>query len=127
MLSKHLTQLAKTNQRAFSSSYITAIKAREIIDSRGNPTVEADVHISDGNFFRAAVPSGASTGVYEALELRDKDKNRFNGKGCLQAVNNIHKHLEPALIGLDVTKQEKIDTLMVQTVDGTQNEWGWCK
>ena len=103
-----------TGRRAFSTVYITDIKAREIIDSRGNPTVEADVHVSDGSFHRAAVPSGASTGVYEALELRDGDKNRFNGKGCLQAVDNIHKHIEPALIGLDVTKQEKIDTLMVE-------------
>lgn len=127
MLSRHVRTIASTNQRAFSSAYITAIKAREIIDSRGNPTVEADVHISDGTFYRAAVPSGASTGIYEALELRDKDKNRFNGKGCLIAVNNIHKHIEPALIGLDVTKQDKIDTLMVQQLDGTQNEWGWCK
>lgn len=113
MLSRQVRIITSTNKRTFSSAYITAIKAREIIDSRGNPTVEADVHISDGTFYRAAVPSGASTGIYEALELRDKDKNRFNGKGCLTAVNNIHKHIEPALIGLDVTKQEKIDTLMV--------------
>lgn len=119
--------MGTTTQRHFSTTYITAIKAREIIDSRGNPTVEADVHISDGMFFRAAVPSGASTGIYEALELRDKDKNRYNGKGCLQAVDNIHKQIEPALMGLDVTKQEKIDRLMVEQVDGTSNEWGWCK
>lgn len=127
MLARHAQRFANTSQRTFSTTYITAIKAREIIDSRGNPTVEADVHISDGTFYRAAVPSGASTGVYEALELRDKDKNRYNGKGCLHAVDNIHKHIEPALMGLDVTKQEKIDRLMVEQVDGTQNEWGWCK
>jgi len=65
------------------------------------------------------VPSGASTGIYEALELRDNDPNRFNGKGCLQAVSNIHTLLEPALIGLDVTKQEKIDKVMVEQVDAT--------
>jgi len=83
--------------------------------------------VSDGRFFRAAVPSGASTGIYEALELRDNDKARYGGKGCHQAVDNIHKHLEPALIGIDVTKQAKIDKLMVEQIDGTQNEWGWCK
>lgn len=114
MLSKSITKVTAFGQRNFSATYITGIKAREIMDSRGNPTVEADVHCSDGMYFRAAVPSGASTGVYEALELRDKDKNRFNGKGCLQAVNNIHKHLEPALMGMDVTKQDKIDRMMVE-------------
>jgi len=106
---------------------ISSIKAREIIDSRGNPTVEADVLTSDGSIFRAAVPSGASTGVYEALELRDKDAARFNGKGCLKAVSNINDILSPALTGMDVTQQEKIDRKMVEEVDGTQNEWGWCK
>ena len=105
MLTKHLSTRIYTSQRAFSSTYITAIKAREILDSRGNPTVEADVHASDGSFYRASVPSGASTGIYEALELRDNDKARYGGKGCLQAVHNIHKFLEPALIGIDVTKQ----------------------
>ena len=80
MLAKHAQRLANTTHRTFSTTYITGIKAREIIDSRGNPTVEADVHVSDGTFYRAAVPSGASTGIYEALELRDKDKSRFNGK-----------------------------------------------
>ena len=85
---------------------ISSIKAREIIDSRGNPTVEADVMTSDGQVFRAAVPSGASVGVYEALELRDKDANRFLGKGCLQAVHNVNQVLSPALMGMDVTQQE---------------------
>lgn len=82
---------------------ITSVKAREIIDSRGNPTVEADVLTSDGQCFRAAVPSGASTGVYEALELRDQDPQRFLGKGCLQAVKNVNEVLSPALVGMDVT------------------------
>ena len=82
---------------------ITSVNAREIIDSRGNPTVEADVHTSDGQMYRAAVPSGASTGIYEALELRDKDANRFLGKGCLQAVKNVNEILSPALTGMDVT------------------------
>ena len=89
-------------------STISSIKAREIIDSRGNPTVEADVVTSDGNVFRAAVPSGASTGIYEALELRDKDAKRFLGKGCLKAVENVDNVISPALKGMDVSKQEQI-------------------
>jgi enolase len=106
---------------------IKKVHAREIIDSRGNPTVEADVITSDGNMYRAAVPSGASTGIYEALELRDKDKGRFLGKGCLQAVANVNDIISPALTGMDVTQQELIDRKMVEELDGTQNEWGWCK
>jgi enolase len=77
--------------------------------------------------YRAAVPSGASTGIYEALELRDKDKGRFLGKGCLQAVANVNDIISPALTGMDVTQQELIDRKMVEELDGTQNEWGWCK
>ena len=111
--------------RSFAT--ISSVRAREIIDSRGNPTVEADVLTSDGQVFRAAVPSGASTGVYEALELRDKDPQRFLGKGCLQAVANVNDILSPALKGMDVTQQEAIDRKMVEEIDGTQNEWGWCK
>ena len=113
------------NARNFAT--IQSIKAREILDSRGNPTVEADVTTSEGQVFRAAVPSGASTGIYEALELRDKDAGRYQGKGCLQAVKNVNQVLSPALAGMDVTKQEQIDRKMVEEVDGTQNEWGWCK
>ena len=97
--------IAKTTSmsgRGFAT--ITEVKAREIMDSRGNPTVEADVITSDGQLYRAAVPSGASTGVYEALELRDKDAGRFLGKGCLQAVKNVNEVLSPALKGMDVTK-----------------------
>lgn len=82
---------------------------------------------SEGKVFRAAVPSGASTGIYEALELRDKDEKRFMGKGCLKAVANVHELLHPALKGMDVTQQVKIDRKMVEEIDGTQNEWGWCK
>ena len=82
---------------------------------------------SDGLCFRAAVPSGASTGVYEALELREKDAKRFLGKGCLKAISNVNSILAPALKGLDVTRQVKIDKKMVEEIDGTQNEWGWCK
>ena len=93
---------------------IATIKAREILDSRGNPTIEADVITTDGRLFRAAVPSGASTGIYEALELRDKDKKRYLGKGCLKAVENVHKIIAPALKGMNVTEQTKIDKLMVE-------------
>jgi len=77
--------------------------------------------------YRAAVPSGASTGIYEALELRDKDPKRFLGKGCLQAVKNVNEVIGPALIGMDVSDQVGIDKKMVEHIDGTQNEWGWCK
>jgi len=73
------------------------------------------------------VPSGASTGIYEALELRDKDAKRYNGKGVLKAVENVHKILSPALKGMNVREQTKIDKKMVEELDGTQNEWGWCK
>jgi len=102
------------------------VKAREILDSRGNPTLEVDLCTERG-MFRAAVPSGASTGVYEALELRDQDKGRFLGKGCLKAVANVNDIIGPKLVGLDPTKQKEIDKLMVEELDGTTNEWGWCK
>ncbi|AKL98562.1 phosphopyruvate hydratase [Endomicrobium proavitum] len=97
---------------------ISKITAREIIDSRGNPTVEADVILSDGTFASAAVPSGASTGSREALELRDGDKKRFDGKGVLKAVENINKILAPALLGIEITQQQKIDETMIK-LDGT--------
>lgn len=96
---KFSTKLRTLSTRSFATVTIKDIKAREIIDSRGNPTVEADIITSNGGVFRAAVPSGASTGVYEALELRDKDANRYKGKGCLKAVENVHTLLKPALIG----------------------------
>ena len=99
---------------------INAIVAREILDSRGNPTVECDVYLDSGVFGRAAVPSGASTGVREALELRDKDA-RYNGKGVLKAVENIHTKIQPALIGFDVTQQASIDAQMIEA-DGTENK-----
>jgi enolase len=125
MLSTAQRTLTSHSRRQFAT--IANIKAREILDSRGNPTIEADVITSEGKVFRAAVPSGASTGIYEALELRDKDPSRYLGKGVLKAVNNVHTILSPALKGLDVTKQANIDKKMVEELDGTQNEWGWCK
>merc|ERR1712176_887868 len=105
---------------------IKAIKAREIFDSRGNPTVEVDL-ATETACFRAAVPSGASTGIYEALEMRDGDKCRLSGKGVLKAVANVNDIIGPKLVGMDVTKQADIDKMMVQEMDGTTNEWGWSK
>ena len=100
---------------------ISAIKAREILDSRGNPTVEADVHLSNGIVGRAAVPSGASTGEHEAVELRDGDTHRYLGKGVQHAVQNVVETIAPALAGLEATDQLGIDTAMIE-LDGTPNK-----
>ena len=100
---------------------IIDIHAREILDSRGNPTVEVDVTIEDGTLGRAAVPSGASTGAHEAVEKRDSDKNRYNGKGVLNAVAAVNGEIAEELIGYDVTEQLSIDTLMIE-MDGTPNK-----
>ena len=100
---------------------ITKIIAREILDSRGNPTVEADVYLADGSRGRAAVPSGASTGEHEAVELRDGDKSRYLGKGTLKAVRNIEQHIAPALLGQDAELQSSIDRQMIK-LDGTPNK-----
>lgn len=99
---------------------ITKVIAREILDSRGNPTIESDVFTEKGSF-RAMVPSGASTGIYEALELRDGDKKRYNGLGVLKAVSNVNKIIGPAIIGMDSTKQSDIDKKMIE-LDGTENK-----
>ena len=100
---------------------ITKILGREILDSRGNPTVEADVILADGSIGRAAVPSGASTGEHEAVELRDGDKSRYLGKGTLNAVKNIRDEIAPALLGADAERQSSIDHLMI-ALDGTANK-----
>ena len=100
---------------------ILDIHAREILDSRGNPTVEVDVLLEDGSFGRAAVPSGASTGAYEAVEKRDGDKARYMGKGVLQAVDAINGQISDALIDLDAEDQEDIDAVMID-LDGTDNK-----
>ena len=100
---------------------ITDVIAREILDSRGNPTVEVDVILDDGSFGRAAVPSGASTGVHEAVELRDGDPKRYLGKGVTKAVNNVNKKIAPAVIGRDARDQEAIDDLMIK-LDGVPNK-----
>jgi len=100
---------------------ILDIHAREILDSRGNPTIEVDVVLSDGTFGRAAVPSGASTGQFEAVELRDGDPKRYGGKGVLNAVENVNERIAPALSGLDVTDQVELDEEMLD-MDGTPNK-----
>ena len=100
---------------------IAAIHAREILDSRGNPTVEADVVLADGSVGRAAVPSGASTGEHEAVELRDGDKTHYLGKGVLQAVENVESILAPELTGMDAANQRLLDATMI-SLDGTPNK-----
>jgi len=104
-----------------SSSDIKSIKAREILDSRGNPTVEVDVTLQNGCFGRAAVPSGASTGEYEAVELRDGDKKRYLGRGVLKAVSNVNDKLAKKILGLNSLEQTKIDHLMISE-DGTPSK-----
>ncbi|HOZ52000.1 MAG TPA: phosphopyruvate hydratase [Chitinophagaceae bacterium] len=102
-------------------SFITHVHARQILDSRGNPTVEAEVYTDSGMMGRAAVPSGASTGIHEAAELRDGDKKMYGGKGVLKAVNNIKTTIHNALIGLEVTEQREIDATMI-ALDKTANK-----
>jgi enolase len=102
-------------------SIILDVRSREILDSRGNPTVEVEVLTENGHVGRAAVPSGASTGKYEAVELRDGDKDRFLGKGVLQACKNVEEVLSEALIGEDVFEQRHIDNMMLD-LDGTHNK-----
>ncbi|MBI4382474.1 MAG: phosphopyruvate hydratase [Nitrospinae bacterium] len=102
-------------------SEIIGVNAREILDSRGNPTVEVDILLESGVFGRAAVPSGASTGSREALELRDGDPKRYSGKGVLKAIKNIHAKIAPKLIGMEVTEQVLIDNMMID-LDGTKNK-----
>jgi enolase len=102
-------------------SIITEVVAREILDSRGNPTVEVDVILEDGSIGRAAVPSGASTGAHEAVELRDEDTSRYGGKGVLTAVDNVNDKIAPEIIDMDSTDQLGIDRLMIE-MDGTPNK-----
>jgi len=100
---------------------IVDVTAREILDSRGNPTVEVDVLLEDGAFGRAAVPSGASTGAFEACELRDSRSKRYMGKGVLKAVKNVNEIIAPEVLGTDATAQEELDSLMIE-LDGTANK-----
>src|SRR5574341_1634530 len=100
---------------------IVSVHGREILDSRGNPTVEVDVTLVDGAWGRAAVPSGASTGAHEALEMRDGEKGRYGGKGTLKAVANVNEAIAPELVGLDALDQRDLDALMLE-LDGTPNK-----
>lgn len=100
---------------------IKKVKAREILDSRGNPTVEVDVYLQNGTMGRAAVPSGASTGEHEAVELRDGDKNRYMGKGVLKAVDNVNQIIAKAIYGKNAAEQEALDSLLIK-LDGTENK-----
>ena len=101
--------------------FIEDVIAREVLDSRGNPTVEVEVYLADGAVGRAIVPSGASTGAFEAVELRDGDKGRYLGKGVQKAVQNVEEIIAPELIGMDATDQIAIDSLMIE-LDGTANK-----
>ncbi len=103
-----------------ASSKIAQVSAREILDSRGNPTIEVDVRVEDGSLGRAAVPSGASTGAHEALELRDGDPTRYGGKGVQQAVANVSTRIAPQLMGMDAADQAAVDRRMLE-LDGTEN------
>src|SRR5882724_4137241 len=102
-------------------SWIENILAREILDSRGNPTVEAEVVLADGEIGRAAVPSGASTGEHEAVELRDGDKKRYGGKGVLKAVRNVNEIIAPEMDGMDALDQAQVDQALID-LDGTQTK-----
>ena len=100
---------------------IKDIKAREILDSRGTPTIECDIILSDNSFGRAAVPSGASTGLHEAIELRDYDNNRYNGKGVLKAIGNILNIIKPEVINKEFLNFEDFDNAII-AIDGTNNK-----
>ena len=102
-------------------SEIIDIKSREVLDSRGNPTVETEVYLEDGSFGRAIVPSGASTGSHEACELRDGDQDRYMGKGVLKAVENVNTIISENILGMDALKQRVIDTALIN-LDGTENK-----
>jgi enolase len=115
------TEIIKSRKENLPMSNIAEIHAREVLDSRGNPTVEAEVLLSDGSLGRAIVPSGASTGEHEAVELRDGDTNRFMGKGTLKAVENVNSEIAEALAGYDAFDQRGLDHKMIE-LDGTENK-----
>lgn len=116
-----LSASAAPAAKAAGAEAVRSIRARQIVDSRGNPTVEVDLVASDGRLHRSAVPSGASTGIYEALELRDGDKAVYGGKGVLNAVRNINEVIAPKLVGVDVRNQSDVDAIMLD-IDGTPNK-----
>ncbi|HWS24319.1 MAG TPA: phosphopyruvate hydratase, partial [Anaerolineales bacterium] len=100
---------------------IVNVEALEVLDSRGNPTIEVSVLLDDGSYGTAIVPSGASTGIHEALEMRDGDKTRYNGKGVLKAVENVNGEIAENLLGMDASDQKDIDEYLI-TLDGTKNK-----
>src|SRR5690625_3838396 len=102
-------------------TFISEVYAREVLDSRGNPTIEVEITTESGDFGSAIVSSGASTGAYEAVELRDEDSGRYLGKGVLKAVEIVNEIIAPELIGLDVTRQNIIDAIMIE-LDDTENK-----
>src|SRR5436190_8072625 len=116
-----LTQSAPPARVRAIMSTIISVRAREILDSRGNPTIEADVTLSSGAAGRAAVPSGASTGEHEAVELRDGDPKRFGGKGVLEAVKNVNEVIGPRLKGMNALDQAEVDRVLID-LDGTPNK-----
>src|ERR1700733_307218 len=113
--------LCQYQTKQYKMSLIIDVHARQILDSRGNPTIEVDVLTENGALGRAAVPSGASTGAHEAVELRDNDKTKYMGKGVLKAVENVNEILAKELEGIDVFDQNGIDKLMIE-LDGTENK-----
>ena len=120
-MSGGISKRANQGETQGMSTAITNVQARQILDSRGNPTVEVDVYLEDGTLGRASVPSGASTGANEAVELRDGDKKVYGGKGVLKAVENVNERIAPELIDLDATEQVSIDEMMIQ-LDGSDNK-----
>src|SRR5204863_2509490 len=116
-----LTQSAPPARVRAIMSTIISVRAREILDSRGNPTIEADVTLSSGSVGRAAVPSGASTGAHEAVELRDGDPKRFGGKGVLRAVDNVIGEIADSLTGMDALDQRSVDVAMLE-LDATADK-----
>src|SRR4051812_35318828 len=121
MASRTKTRRKSSKPSRSRSGKIVMIKAREILDSRGNPTIEVDVILSDGAIGRAAVPSGASTGAHEALEMRDGDSHRYGGKGTLKVVQNVETKISHALKGHDASQQIAIDERLIE-LDGTPNK-----
>jgi enolase len=121
ILKKLHANLSLTNQEEDMATVITSVSALEILDSRGNPTVRVFIETDSGSRVSASVPSGASTGANEAVELRDRDNSRYGGKGVLGAISNVEQYIAPAIIGLPVTGQSRIDEIMIN-LDGTENK-----
>ena len=116
----------KILSRRFGDSVITSVKAREVLDSNGYPTIETEVRTEKG-VFRGISPSGTKHGIYEAFELRDGDSERYAGMGVQKAVENVNEVIGPALVGKDALNQFELDSFMIEELDGSKNEFGWAK